>query len=422
MEEKNLISKILKLKIPIVVIPTKKTCAKYSDSDSDSDNDKDSERNERWDKREIPRQPIQSNHERYVLIYRDDIEPNEKTKKLDKITGFKSKHTFDHVMKGCSTTMNKGLLRQMIDDPDILVLEKDTLLIENSLPDKEPIPEEELITKQMYWHQTMTNTTQQPSDDFSSINCYVLDSGVLKDHTEFTAGQVVLAYNALDKTKNATDNNGHGTAVASVIGGKTVGVSNKTKIHSIKVLNSTGAGYTSDIIAGLNWVVMNKGIGPNVVNMSLGGSLSTTLNTAVQNCINAGIHVVCAAGNSGIDASTISPANVLGAITVSAYDSNKTRPTWGNYGAVLDTFAPGVSITAGWGDSNDSYYRVSGTSFACPIVTGLVCRILKQKPTATPKEITEGLSRMNKSNEIINPGTSSPNLRVIWDPTRIDPC
>lgn len=409
MDQKDLINKVMDLKIPIVIIPnSSENCTNGTMVIEKS-----------------YQEPGQVAHERYLLAFREDIEPHEKTKKLDKIPGFHSRHVFDRVGKGCSVTMNKGLLRQLMDDPEILFMEKDVLM--NNLEHtgdnylRQRVSEEELITKQIYWHQTDTNTTLQQTDDFSSINCYVLDSGILRGHTEFNTGQVTLAYNAIDRTTNATDNNGHGTAVASVIGGKTVGVSNKTRLHAIKVLNSTGSGYTSDIVAGLNWVVANKR-SPCVVNMSLGGSLSSTLNTAVQNCINAGIHVVCAAGNSGVDASTISPANVLGAVTVSAYDSGKTRPTWGNYGAVLDTFAPGVSITAAWGDSTDSYYRVNGTSFSAPIVSGIIVRILHQKPNATPKEITEALSRMNKNGEIINQGSGSPNLRVVWDPNRITPC
>jgi hypothetical protein len=412
MDQADLINKVMDLKIPIVIMPSIESSCSNCTTGVVMSNDK------------SLNEPGQVTHERYLLTFREDIDPHEKTKKLDKINGFRSKHVFDHTHRGCSMTMNKGLLRQMMDDPDILILEKDIQMMDlewTSLK-RERVSDEELITKQMYWHQTETNTIQQPTDNFSSVNCYVLDSGILRGHTEFETGQVTLAYNAIDKTTNATDNNGHGTAVASVIGGKTVGVSNKTRLHSIKVLNSTGSGYTSDIIAGLNWVVANKKT-PCVVNMSLGGSLSSTLNTAVQNCINNGIHVICAAGNSGVDASTISPANVLGAVTVSAYDSTKTRPTWGNYGAVIDTFSPGASITAGWGDATDSYYRVNGTSFSAPIVCGLVVRILQQKPNATPREISDALSRMNKSNEIINPGsTTTPNLRVVWDPARIAPC
>ena len=105
------------------------------------------------------------------------------------------------------------------------------------------------------------------------------------------------------------------------------------------------------------WIIKNKKT-PAVINMSLGGSYSASLSAAVQNCIINNITVVCASGNSGVDAGTSSPANTVGAIAVSAYDENKTRPTWSNYGAVVSSFAPGVSVRAAWGDYYNSYFFV----------------------------------------------------------------
>jgi subtilisin family serine protease len=274
---------------------------------------------------------------------------------------------------------------------------------------------------QTLWHQTITNTTLSSSDDFSSIHCYVLDSGILPNHLEFNTGQVMLSYNPMTKNNQASDDNGHGTGVASIIAGKTVGTANKVKLYSIKVLDATGSGYTSDIISGLNWVLNNKKT-PCVINMSIGGNFSSSLNTAVQNCINSGIQVVCASGNSGVDAANISPANVPAAITVSAYDQNKNKPSWSNFGSVIDTFAPGSSLRAGWGDAANSYFLVSGTSFAAPIITGIICRYLKTNPNAKPSDIVGFLYRSNLSNEIINPGTNTSNLRLVWNPTKITPC
>lgn len=377
------------------------------------------------------KEPGQTTHERYIVVYKDDIDSEEKTRGLDKIPGFKSRHRFEKVFSGCSVTMNKGLLRQMMEDPDILFLERDDLLYEQGVS-KEPINLEEYNrgdngntnSKAIpNWHQTITNTEIVDSDNFSQMNCYILDTGILPNHTEFITGQVVLGYNAIDKTNRAGDNNGHGTAVASLVGGKTVGSAKSVKLYSVKVLNSTGSGYISDIISGLNWVLINHKK-PAVINMSLGGTFSSTLNTAVQNCLNSGIQVICAAGNEGKDASNISPANVTGALTITAYDTFKMKPAWGNWGSPIDTFAPGVSIPSAWGDDPMSYYLVNGTSFSTPIIAGVVCRMLKENPQLTPKEIREALARMNKNGEIVNISslTTTPNLRSVWDINRITPC
>lgn len=411
MSEK-LISKFLDLNIPVVLFPTN---TKDNNIENDSDNLKSNLKECGPDSTLTP-------FERYIITYKNEVDANEKTKNMDKIPGFQSQHIFDKSMNGCAATMNKGLLQQIMNDPEVTYIEKDNLHYSSSIYDKQPLPE--ISAEQVsYWHQTITNTVKTSTDDFSNIHCYVLDTGILPNHAEFNTGQVVLNYNSIDKTKNAIDNNGHGTAVASVIGGINVGCANKVILHSIKVLDASGAGYTSDIISGINWVLSNKGNNPCVINMSLGGAYSSTLNAAVQNCINLGVQIVCAAGNEGVDAGTSSPANAVGALTISAYDDTKTRPSWANYGSVLRSFAPGVSIRAGWGDSSSSYYLVSGTSFACPIVAAIVCRILKQNPTITPTQIREAISRMNLTGEIINPGSSTtPNVRVVWDSKRVSPC
>lgn len=416
--QSELVTKLMKLKIPVMLMPLDSL-----DTDSNEDCDIDTEINI-WTRRiDNPAdEPGNSIHERYIILYDNNVDEDDKTNKLNNIPGFKSKHKFKNTFKGCSATINKGLLRQLMDDPDILILEKDTLMYDNSYS-KEKIDESTESFKQVsYWHQTLTNTVPQLTDNFSNVHCYVLDTGILPNHTEFNSGQVIMAYNAINKTTRAQDDNGHGTAVASMIGGKTTGVANKTLLYSIKVLGTTGSGYVSDIIAGLNWVMANKKT-PCIINMSLGGGLSTTLNAAVQNCLNSGIQVVCATGNSGVDASNTSPANATGAIAVSAYDSSKTKPSWSNYGKVVATFAPGSGVRAAWGDSTNSYFLVNGTSFACPITCGILVRYLKEYPNATPTEIKSFLSRVNLQNEIINPGSeTTPNLRVVWEQTRTSPC
>lgn len=409
----GIVDKLMNLNIPVVLMPLDSSENENSDDDYYTIS------------KRIPNpseEPGNTTHERYVIMYDSEVDVDTKTKKLNGMSGFRSKHSFgSKSFKGCSATVNKGLLKQLMDDPEILIIEKDTLVYENCYS-KEEITEE-MNTKQIgYWHQAITNTTQQLSDDFSTIHCYVLDTGILPNHTEFSPSQVVMAYNAINRTTRAQDDNGHGTAVASMIGGKTTGIANKTKLYSVKVLSASGSGYVSDIIAGLNWVIANKRT-PCLINLSLGGGLSLSLNTAVQNCLNSGIQVVCASGNSGIDASNSSPANVTGAITVSAYDSNKTKPVWSNFGSVVSTFAPGVAVRAAWGDYSTSYFLVNGTSFACPITCGILVRYLKEYPDATPTEIKSFLSRINLQNEISNVGSDdTPNLRIIWDTQRTPPC
>ena len=403
MSQEDLVSRMLNLNIPIIIMPVdnKKSTHKINNLMLDH--------------------PGNHTNERYIIHYRSDINHDTKTNDLNKLNGFKSKHRLDKSINGCSATLDKKLIPQLMDDPDILYLEKDEVMYDMTYF-KTPIDDTQVNALQQLWHQTMTNISISSTDNFSTVHCYILDSGILPNHSEFSTGQIKLDYNAISENNQAQDDNGHGTGVASIVGGKSVGIAPKVILHSIKVLNSTGNGYTSDKIDGLNWILLNKKM-PCIINISLGGTFSSSLNTAVQNCLNNGIQVVMASGNSGIDAINTSPCNVTGGITVSAYDQTKKKPTWSNFGTVIDTFAPGELLKSAWGDSPTSYFNVSGTSFSAPIVTGIICRYLKEKPNATPADILTFLSRSNIANEIINPGsTTTPNLRLVWNPAKIQPC
>ena len=351
--------------------------------------------------------------EKYIIAFNDLTEDQTKNKinDLKKKNGFKLKHSLMHTIKGCTATIDKQLAIELLMDPEIQYIEKDSIY-SDLLYDKE-----EMVTTAAapLWHQTMTNTEPTSTDNFSTVHCYVMDTGIMANHAEFSSNQVFMAYNAVSKSINAQDDNGHGTCVASLIGGKTVGISNRVTLHSVKVLDSSGSGYVSDIIAGLNWIKQYKK--PNaIINMSLGGSYSRSLDYAIKQCILANIPIVCSSGNSGIDASNSSPANSSSVYTISAYDSNKTKPSWSNFGPVVTTFAPGDSVKAAWNDSTSSYYLVGGTSFACPIVVGIIARFLAVVPNATLLQITSFLNRSAINNEIINVGSANtPNKRLVFN-------
>lgn len=366
----------------------------------------------------------------------DDIDS--RIDKIEKSHNFKVHNKYYHAMKGFSANLTPNQISKLFQDKDIIDIEKDSVMSimlhsveesekksgEKKSGEKKGEEKEEggdVKSEAIQWNQTLTNTVPQLADDFSLVNVFVLDTGIKPSHIEFEPGQVKLAYNAISGTTNAADDNNHGTGVASVIGGKTIGSALKTTLHAVKVLDRNGSGYTSTIIKGMDWVIANRPTGPVVMNLSLGGTFSSSLNSAVQRCITAGIHVVVAAGNSGVDASTQSPSSALPAITVAAHDSNKIRPSWSNYGPVVDVFAPGASVLAAWNvsTSNSGYALLSGTSFSCPVVAAVIARYLKSVPNASPTDSANYLSIADKLGEIVSPGTGSPNKRVYWDPTKI---
>lgn len=199
----------------------------------------------------------------------------------------------------------------------------------------------------------------------AGVTAYVLDTGIATAHPDF-GGRATNVFDAFGG--NGQDCNGHGTHVAGTIGGSTHGVAKKVTLAGLRVLGCDGRGSYSGIIAGLDWVAQNSP-GPAVANLSLGGSYSSALNTAVKNLSDSGVTVVVAAGNSGVDTATVSPASTTEALTVAASDRYDQRASFSNYGAYVDTYAPGVGILSA--SMSGGTTSMSGTSMAAPHVAGV---------------------------------------------------
>jgi subtilisin len=160
------------------------------------------------------------------------------------------------------------------------------------------------------------------------------------------------------------------------------------RLWAVKVLDSQGSGSLSGIIAGIDWFVVQNIKKPAVINMSLGGSgTSTAMNTSIANAVAADVAVVVAAGNSDADAANYTPANAPDAITVSALadfdgkpgalskptcrtDQDDTLADFSNWGKIIDIAAPGVCILSTYPIEKGSYGTISGTSMASPHVAG----------------------------------------------------
>jgi subtilisin family serine protease len=174
------------------------------------------------------------------------------------------------------------------------------------------------------------------------------------------------------------------------------------------VLNCSGSGAYSQIIAGIDWVTANA-VKPAVATMSLGGTASRSLDGAVRRSIAAGVTYAVAAGNSNLDACTVSPARTPEAITVGATDNTDRRASFSNVGDCLDLFAPGVKITSAGHSSNTAAATMSGTSMATPHVAGAAALVLAAHPTATPAQVRDALAVGSTRDKISGVGTGSPN-------------
>ncbi len=177
----------------------------------------------------------------------------------------------------------------------------------------------------------------------AGVTAYVIDTGILTTHTQF-GGRAVSGYTAINDGRGTTDCNGHGTHVAGTVGGSTYGVAKGVRLVAVRVLDCNGSGSNSGVIAGVDWVTQNHSAGsPAVANMSLGGGISSALDTAVNNSIADGVTYALAAGNdSGANACNGSPARVAAGLTIGSTTNTDARSSFSNIGSCLDMFAPGL--------------------------------------------------------------------------------
>ncbi|QNP66532.1 S8 family peptidase [Streptomyces genisteinicus] len=324
-------------------------------------------------------------------------------KALAKEYGGTVKKTFRHALNGFTAELSAAEARRLAADPAVASVEQDQTVRVNATQTNAPWGLDRIDQTSL----PLSGTYTYPDTAGSGVTAYVIDTGVRITHSQIS-GRAFNGYDAVDNDNVAQDGNGHGTHVATTIAGTTYGVAKKAKIVGVRVLNNAGSGTIAGVIAGVDWVTANHS-GPSVANMSLGGGASTTLDAAVRRSIASGVTYAVAAGNSNANASSYSPARVTEAITVGATTSTDARASYSNYGSVLDLFAPGSSITAGWHTSDTATNTISGTSMASPHVAGAAAVYLAGHTSATPAQVSAALVAGATTGVVTNPGSGSPN-------------
>ncbi|EJD51050.1 subtilisin-like protein [Auricularia subglabra TFB-10046 SS5] len=218
------------------------------------------------------------------------------------------------------------------------------------------------------------------------VDIYIVDSGVNVEHDEFEG----RARWGTSLNFPRVDAFGHGTHVAGTAAGKRFGVAKAANIISVRVLPDSGNGSVSDAIAGVNWVIEEVTAhtnAPSVINMSLQYPGSDVLDAALAAAVDAGIHVVVAAGNFKKDASNYSPSRSIPATVVGAMNITDEIAWYSNFGPTVDIFAPGDNITSADYSTRDGYILNSGTSMASPHVAGLTAYVIALEGDKPPAEI-----------------------------------
>jgi subtilisin family serine protease len=290
----------------------------------------------------------------------------------------------------------------------------------------------------------------------SNIVVAVIDTGVRYTHEDLAANMWVHPIdgghgtNTLAGTTDPHDDSGHGTMIAGVLGavgnnGKgVVGVAWRVQIMAVKSFDQFGIGSISDAVAGLDYAISH---GAHVINASWGFTNSLALSNAFHTVRDAGILVVAAAGNSGIDidAHPTYPAGYeFDNILTVAYTTRRDElGTNSNFGATrVHLAAPGDRIQSTFAATDTFYYHNTGTSFAAPYVTGtlalmraafpaeshqqLIARLLGGvDPLASLQGKTVAGGRLNLRRALSPPPLSmvvvldGPNIEITW--TRPEP-
>jgi subtilisin family serine protease len=231
-----------------------------------------------------------------------------------------------------------------------------------------------------------------------SVTVAVLDTGVQHNHEDLV-GRVLDGATFVDgeETTNLTaeDDQGHGTFVSGFISANAnnsvgiAGVAGKqnVKILPVKVMNKNGSGQALDIAEGIRYAVDN---GADVINMSISGEYSETIEEAVQYAAEKNVVVVAAAGNGGGSADASYPAALPNVISVGALAQGDQHYTRSNVGETVDLSAPGAGVFS-TSMTSEKYITGSGTSYAAPHVAAVAALYKLKYPNASAAEIEEVL-------------------------------
>jgi subtilisin family serine protease len=303
--------------------------------------------------------------------------------------GGRIEHVYSAAMRGYAVRLPSALAARLSTLPGVVDVEADSTFTLDSTQNGPDWGLDRIDQKALPLSKTYSSTATGVG-----VTAYIIDTGIEFAHSDF-GGRAVSGFDAVDGG-SADDCNGHGTHVAGTVGGTIYGVAKAVNLVAVRVLDCSGSGSTSGVIAGIDWVTANH-VSPAVANMSLGGGVSTALDNAVSASIASGVTYSIAAGNGnayGIpqDACKSSPARVTTALTVAATDSKDAPASWSNYGSCVDLFAPGVNIASDWYTTTTATNTISGTSMATPHVTGVAALYLQTHPAATPAMVSTALN------------------------------
>ncbi len=353
--------------------------------------------------------------ERYIVVFDDDVDVHVAVPAVAKAHGLTVGHVYRHALKGMSVIAPEGRRNALERNPNVAYVEVDDAV--------------QLAAQSVPTGIDRINAATNPNldiggtDDFRvDVDVAVIDTGVDFQHPDLNvAGGVDCtltsgggppwarrSYCSSTGGTGGDDDHSHGTHVAGTVGALdngfgVVGVAPGARIWAVKVLDSSGRGYESGIVAGIDWIAGRADI--EVANMSLGGRGNSQAEyDAIQGAVNNGVAFAVAAGNDDDDARNYSPAQFDNVLTVSALadfdgapgaagsstcraDQDDTLADFSNWGPAVDIAAPGVCILSTYPLERGSYATISGTSMASPHAAGALALLATTSPAGNATQV-----------------------------------
>lgn len=330
-------------------------------------------------------------------------------------------HRYSHVLDGFAATLSDDAVEALRRNPSVAYIEPDAVWHRDTavaLQDTQTPPDGAWGLDRVDQRTLPLSTTYTYTSTGEGVNAYIIDSGIRDTHEDF-GGRAEGVLDLVGDGMGTADCTGHGTPIAGMIGGASYGVAKDVQLKAVRIWACDGTSTTATIVAAMDWVAANH-VDPAVVNLSLNGPQTASLDQAMAGLINAGVPTVHSAGNNMRNACDFSPRHP-DAVTVGGMELTVTgerKRGLSNGGPCVDLHAPGAALRgpAGTGDTAVSELR-NGTSYAAPHVVGIIARHLQNNPGLTPQQ-AQALVVSQATAGQLDPATldGAPNLIAYIDP------
>ncbi|KAJ3524624.1 hypothetical protein NMY22_g10917 [Coprinellus aureogranulatus] len=346
---------------------------------------------------------------RYIVILKPAIEVSSVLSNVTYICGDKGvniTYTYNATLNGFAGTFDHKALAALKSMPGVASIVDDTLVNATATQTDAPWGLARINSQRRLGsdNNALTYTYNYNDAAGDGVDIYIIDTGIRITHEDFgTRARWAATFGPY---ANA-DGHGHGTHCAGTAAGTKYGVAKRANLHAVKVLSDGGGGWSSDVIMGMDFALMEARASgrPTIASLSLEGGVNTAVDESARGyLVCGGVHTVVAAGNGNTDAVNVSPARVREVMTVGGTTILDERRFDSNFGPRVDVFGPGDNVISA-GIANDMATAIkSGTSMATPHVAGLIAYLISVEGNMLPSDMKARIQELSLKG-LINPYT-----------------